>query len=1279
MKRFGGLTLRTALVLIVLGMIIGVFASLGLLDRVDRFTDPSPALRTLIPIAGTIVFVFGMLISAMIIHHHQGSQQWRPRHERRDIMYELFLGIIIAGIFGWLCLLTFPQLLSTADSSVKLEITSIPPLDPETSQAIASEVWIVEIQVNGKAIALDRIPLDDGWAFSGGLVTGRLYRPLHLSFPTRNVTLRFLKHNWSGTVEIIDGSVTDIIELWDPGELTTEYQVRKAVDSELDRPFLERYLLVLLLIASLAVCVSIVLSLIPGLRLFTVLAVGGYAVLAWYATQIGIIAEPFFLWVSIIGAIATFLVTTERDPFVFAPSGPSILSLITAIAAWYLAFTQEWEIPLSRVVTGGLPFSDEVIQTILSLGISTLIWYPLIAAVPAAMTWVHLRGVRSGHLLIPAYLVPSWKEVLATRISSFEDTGPVDDNARSIHIEQLVGSYVFQLITAGSAAFFSIQLLQHVAPLDADKANVITVAIFASAFLLLQRLRDSVYYEKTFRLRSRIIVSACVATLLTIAAIPSLVYTPYVPGTVTMTLLEERNPDSSGREAWLLDVHLGERDHLVLSEIEIPPAWVYRDPGIILTTTPDMPLTLQLPARAVTLEFLSHPWSGYLLIDDGGVLTTIDLWAPENTTLTYEVMSNQKLDDGSNRFKSFLLACVWYYTLFFTLIALAVKDRRTWVPIMGSLTILVFSSPLAPWDHRILVLLSMAAGGILANTPGLTFRSYLSGPFRILIIVLTLWLITLATFFDIIFFNPETGRLMFSLEYFTFSLLFMLWLLPLILSLFRVFDIFQEERTPRHFSHAGERASFGILLFAITMMIWVGYLVVYYPGVMTTDSVHQYYQATGVRTLNDAHPAIHTLFIRLALLIDPVPALPILGQICFMSFVVASLLSWFSTKGIPRWAVILFAAIFALIPSNGMQVITLWKDIPFTATLLWLSYWMMRFVDEPDTYGSTWFDLIQLFLALALTPLLRHNGIVTVALAIPALIILAWRHRRTRIILVIGFALIIIMGKGPLFDRLGILPDSPGVKLWAPINDLAGLVARDYDIPPETEEFMTDIMPLELWKEYYSPYNPEGYHLRAPLEVPFRDRIDELETSLVIKEWVRNFFRHPIAIAYARLTSLHELWVIPSMSSIPIDRYFTQCDLIGERSDDSPIRDWMNALLWSTRDSSTLDMVFWRTGLMTALLGVCVTYWIIRRRWRPAVSAIPVLATILSLILSMLWQNFRYVYFIYAIVPFLILYTLTDGCDTIAACPDSLEEVLTEGNSDPLSEDLTMRKEPDHA
>ena len=271
------------------------------------------------------------------------------------------------------------------------------------------------------------------------------------------------------------------------------------------------------------------------------------------------------------------------------------------------------------------------------------------------------------------------------------------------------------------------------------------------------------------------------------------------------------------------------------------------------------------------------------------------------------------------------------------------------------------------------------------------------------------------------------------------------------------------------------------------------------------------------------------------------------------------------------------------------------------------------------------------------------------------------------------------MGKGPLFDRLEILPDSPGVKLWAPVNDMASLVARDIDVTPETEAFMTDIMPLEVWKEYYSPYNPEGYLNQSPREYTYRSRIDQLETSLIIKEWVRNFLRHPIAIAYARLTSLHELWVIPSRDDFSIDRYFTQCDLIGERTDHSPIRDRVTNLLWGTMLSTTLDMVFWRTGLMTAFLGICIAYWLIRSKWRPGFAAIPVLATILSLILSMLWQNFRYVYFIYVIVPFLILYTLSDGYDTMGKDQEATGASVSASSSDSLLEDPAPKKVSDHA
>ena len=129
--------------------------------------------------------------------------------------------------------------------------------------------------------------------------------------------------------------------------------------------------------------------------------------------------------------------------------------------------------------------------------------------------------------------------------------------------------------------------------------------------------------------------------------------------------------------------------------------------------------------------------------------------------------------------------------------------------------------------------------------------------------------------------------------------------------------------------------------------VWGMFYLTYYPGIITPDGINQWRQIqTG--QFNDELPVLHTLLVILITRVWSTPASVILAQIIFLSLTLAWGISVLEESGLPRWAGWVLVAIFTLSPVNGRMVVTLWKDIPYSACLLLLSIMVLKAVSAEE-------------------------------------------------------------------------------------------------------------------------------------------------------------------------------------------------------------------------------------------------------------------------------------------------------------------------------------------
>ncbi len=210
------------------------------------------------------------------------------------------------------------------------------------------------------------------------------------------------------------------------------------------------------------------------------------------------------------------------------------------------------------------------------------------------------------------------------------------------------------------------------------------------------------------------------------------------------------------------------------------------------------------------------------------------------------------------------------------------------------------------------------------------------------------------------------------------------------------------------------------LLYALPMIaVWSLFLLIFFPGAMSVDSVVQWGQAmTGQYT--DHHPAFHTLFIWLLSRLWESPAVVALSQIIGLSLGAAWGINVLERNGLSRRTAWIVSLAFALSYPNASMSVTLWKDIPYAVAFLVFSLYLFQITAGNGDWLKSWKHAVMLGLVGAIIPLLRHNGLPVVLIILPLLGILYRRAIRQVVLALVVFAGVYLMVIGPLYNAVGV-------------------------------------------------------------------------------------------------------------------------------------------------------------------------------------------------------------------------------------------------------------------
>jgi len=432
--------------------------------------------------------------------------------------------------------------------------------------------------------------------------------------------------------------------------------------------------------------------------------------------------------------------------------------------------------------------------------------------------------------------------------------------------------------------------------------------------------------------------------------------------------------------------------------------------------------------------------------------------------------------------------------------------------------------------------------------------------------------------------------------------------------------------------------------FTIPMLFtWIIYLLTFWPGLMSNDSLGQWSEVVNGR-FTDAHPALHTLFMWFVSRIWLTPGLVALSQIVILSLLVAFALGYFHQLLVPTPALWIAAVLFALSPVNSSMVITIWKDILYSCSILALLILLLKIWVSQGEWLDRKPNLI-LFAFVAFTVInLRHNGIAA-GMGTLFFLFIFYPARWKQIAVASALTIFLWFGlKGPVYKLLRIEPSTNLFIANQLLYHIGAHLQADTLLTKEEEKFLNQVLPVDT--DWYYNCNYSGTFLYNPeLDLSYvfsqQDKLSQVFFTLLEREpvvdlqhelcstsliWRIQPYQHskdyfntvPIQINNGKIVTIPEgIVTFPEGVVLEVDSIWPKLEnYLAE------------FIFWSGRPAR--NSLLWRPAGYLYLFLVGIFFLYLRSKdWRVTILAVPVLAHSAFLAISMSSQDFRYQYPVY--------------------------------------------------
>lgn len=717
---------------------------------------------------------------------------------------------------------------------------------------------------------------------------------------------------------------------------------------------------------------------------------------------------------------------------------------------------------------------------------------------------------------------------------------------------------------------------------------------------------------------------------------------------ILITATTEKNTLSNSNEIWITEIKVDDKK-LDLNSIELPSDWNYDENSHRIFIVPNEKSNLNLtftPSKNLEITFLTHPWSGIVQINN----KNIDLYSKNTSTFTYSESSGKILKPLQNIFITLCIYLLAVYFIYKILNLLYIKRNSKFYFMVYTLLILlngILCKYSNIFNNNILLtflLLSIYCFIIF-------YQKHKHINLKIYDLNLGIFFINLYITFsfvgDYIFLSSKISNISIKFQiFFIFNLIFYP-IINLILYFFN--QIVSYKNNINSIISKKKPINITIKCFSLCVLIQIFALLIFNPGLMTADTFMQYSQIHGYTNFTEHHPLFHTFLEKVLYDIWDSPYIISLFQILFSSIVLSLIAKFLYEIGYELKYIYIFLIIFNLLPNNFINIITQWKDIPFTISMMYLTYLLCKISLYKIDFFNSYSNIVQLSIITSCIGLFRHNGIVVTLGILLLLIVLYFYSSYKRVLSSVILILMLTIGTNSLLPIILNASPNGNIATIIPFHGIA-FVSSHGDLDNEnTIDYLEEYMPINDINSQFNLYSGNPYMYG---EIPEKYNTLEKFRNSNIKEtlmhYLITFTEHPLLIIKERLCGTDLLWNVTENKGGNY-RYATFTDIdnniYGIKHYNPHISDAYYNLLKLT-SIKFIDMFLWRSGIYIDF-SILIAYFLIKKKqYIYLLPFCPLILNALSLLLSMAWQDYRYVYFSFTSTVVIILFVFSPKIKT---------------------------------
>ncbi len=423
------------------------------------------------------------------------------------------------------------------------------------------------------------------------------------------------------------------------------------------------------------------------------------------------------------------------------------------------------------------------------------------------------------------------------------------------------------------------------------------------------------------------------------------------------------------------------------------------------------------------------------------------------------------------------------------------------------------------------------------------------------------------------------------------------------------------------------------LIIFFGLMIW---LLAFFPGVISEDSISQYKLAKGLQKLNDFHPIIHTLLLKLLYKIWDNYAVVSLFQIISFSFIWTFLCKITRRSVKTNFFQIIFTCIILSFPIVSLYSITLWKDILYTYTMLIFCGIIYSGIKKEFVFSKK--ELYFHALMLVLISKFRHNGlgVMTGLLFFEMLLLFLKKYKKNIITSFLSVFLIIFIA----FSAPKYILNLDGLEISGVHNYfyIVGAYAKEDYIEDKDMKILSKIKNEKNWKNDYYPFCINSMYLNIDDKYLYSEKANEEVKSIAIKY----IFKNPKIFIIHQLKATSIVWSIK-----PLPNSYTYIVSFDKNNNIGLVNESRNKIFnyvltkyttFQVYSQSSLLYIFYRpaSSLYMSILLILILF-LRKKKIHYFYILLPALLNSATLMIWCPAQDLRYVYINFLTLIFVIL------------------------------------------